>query len=91
MNESPQEWIFKRRHEDLSFDGTDVLGSLHNLTALIQHAHIIARHCFRARAWLHGELQCSSSYNHNRLRFGGCLAYDIPNDSSVGSSIASVV
>jgi hypothetical protein len=50
MNESPQEWIFKRRHEDLSFDGTDVLGSLHNLTALIQHAHIIARHCFRARA-----------------------------------------
>jgi hypothetical protein len=28
---------------------------LHNLPALIQHAHIIARHCFRARAWLHGE------------------------------------
>jgi hypothetical protein len=28
---------------------------LHNLPALIQRAHIIARHCFRARAWLHGE------------------------------------
>ncbi len=31
MSESPQEWILKRRHEDLGVTGTDVLGSLHKV------------------------------------------------------------